>query len=229
MAELCCSASDIFEQKKFDSALSRYSLDFKRNPFEQEATSGLVKALKATGDFAFAARILESSRNYTVSSIADLQYATTESRLQSEFGRTSGAKVSVLVPTKDRLPLLLDFLHSIPAAVADVPCEVLLLYATPDADALTLQSIPGVRLFDQEKYFSSRPTWPRMMNFLLSRATGRYIMYASDDIIFDSGSLATAVATMDMAGERCSGVAMAYRNVTAENEWKYFGIDLTLG
>jgi predicted SAM-dependent methyltransferase len=229
MTELCCSARDLFEQEKFEEALSLYARAFHRNPFEQEATLGFVKVLKATGDFAFAARILESSRDYTLSSMTDTRYATPEFRLQAELERMSGAAVSILLPTKDRLPLLLDFLQSLPAAASNVPCEVLLLYSKPDAEALTLQAIPGVRLFDQEQYFSGRPSWPRMMNFLLSRATGRYIMYASDDIMLASGSLATAVSTLDAAGEHCCGVAMAYRNLTAENEWKDFGVDLTLG
>lgn len=229
MAELCRTASDLFAQKKFDEALSLYALAFQRNPFEQEAVSGLAKALKTIGDFGFAAKLLESSRDYAASSLAGTRYSTTESRLQAGLGRTSGAKISILVPTKDRPQLLLDFLQSLPAAASGVPCEVLLLYAEPDASALDLQSIPGVRLFDQGRFFSSRPSWPRMMNFLLSKATGRYLMYASDDIVFDPGSLTKAVATMDTAGEHCCGVAMAYRNVTAENEWKDFGVDLTLG
>jgi len=229
MSDRCQSANSQFIRDNLDTALSLYSTAFRHNPFDQDAASGLIKTLKKTGNFSWAARLIESSRDYTLYQLAETQYATTESRLQAEFGRTSAATISILVPTKDRLSLLLNFLQSIPDAVSGVHFEVLLLYAQPDADALILQSIPGVRLFDQDRYFSGRPTWPRMMNFLLSKATGCYIMYASDDITFDPGSLASAVATMDAAGELCCGVAMAYRNVTAKNEWKDFGVDLTLG
>jgi predicted SAM-dependent methyltransferase len=229
MEELCRTAASMFSQKNFESALDLYTAAFQRNPFEQGAVSGLARASKALGDFTFAVRLLESSLDYSAMPLANTRYVTVESRLDAAFGRTSGTIISLLVPTKDRLHLLMELLQSLPAAVQDVPCEVLLLYAEPDAEALSLQAVPGVRLFDQSRYFISRPSWPRMMNFLLSKATGRYMMYASDDIVFNPGSLAKAATTIDAAGEQCCGVAMAYRNVTAQNEWKNYGVDLTLG
>lgn len=229
MAELCRAAGEKLERKNIADALALFIAAVNRNPVEPAALAGLSRTLKALGRFPAAAGLLEASRDFAAFPLIRKHYASDASRLDAALAGTSGAVVSLLVPTKDRLQLLSDFLRSIPDAAKGVACEVLLLYADPDADALALRELPGVRLFDQARYFIDRPSWPRMMNFLLSRATGRYMMYASDDIVFDPGSIETAVAVGDAAGGDCCGVAMAYRNLTADNAWKDFGVDLTLG
>jgi hypothetical protein len=229
MAALCRAAREKLEHRDFAAAEALFAAAFSRNPFEPEALAGLAKTLKARGDFPGAAGLLEASRDFAAAPLAASRWANATSRLEDALRETSGAAVSLLVPTKDRLPLLLDFLQSIPAAARGVSCEVLLLYAEPDADALALQALAGVRVFEQSRYFSGRPSWPRMMNFLLSKAAGRFMMYASDDIVLEPDSIAAAVALLDAAGEDCCGAAMAYKNLTAQNEWQDFGVDLTLG
>lgn len=230
MASLCRIGDEHLASKGFQDALEWFGLAANRNPFEPAAVTGLTKALKGLGRFPEAAALLEASRDFAAYPLIRERYASPASRLEAALAAAPGPDVSLLVPTKDRLGLLLEFLGSLPEASRGVSFEVLLLYADPDADALALGEWPGVRLFDQARYCVGRPSWPRMMNFLLSRATGRYMMFASDDIVLSPGALAEAVAVGDAGGEACGGVAMAYKNVSAtDGPWRDFGVDLTLG
>lgn len=230
MASLCRIGDEHLAGKGFQAALEWFGLAANRNPFEPAALTGLTKALKGLGRFPEAVALLEASRDFAVCPLIRERYASPASRLEVALAGANGPDVSLLVPTKDRLGLLVEFLSSLPEASRGTSFEVLLLYADPDADALALGELPGVRLFDQARCFVGRPSWPRMMNFLLSRATGRYMMFASDDIVLSPGALAEAVAVGDAAGEECCGVAMAYRNVSAsDGPWKDFGVDFTLG
>jgi len=139
---------------------------------------------------------------------------------------------SLLIPTKDRYELLVRMLTSVEAAAAGAPWEALVLYADPDDQARALpQRFPQVTVFDQAEHFPpGRPTWPAMMQFLLDRTQARWFMYASDDIVFDSGSIVRALQAAERTAGLAGGVAMAYRNVSAAApEWEQYGIDLTLG
>jgi len=228
MVRLCRIGDEHLASKRFQDALEWFGVAASRNPFEPAALTGLTKAFKALGRFPEAAALLEASRDFAAFPLIRQRYASPASRLEAVLAGAPGPDVSLLVPTKDRLKLLMEFLGSLPEAARETSFEVLLLYA--DADALALGELPGVRLFDQARCFVGRPSWPRMMNFLLSRATGRYMMFASDDIVLSPGSLAEAVAVGDAAGAACGGVAMAYRNVSAtDGPWRDFGVDLTLG
>lgn len=230
MASLCRIGEEHLAGKRFPDALEWFGVAACRNPFEPAAVTGLTKALKGLGRFPEAAALLEASRDFAAYPLVRQRYASPASRLEAALAASPGPDVSLLVPTKDRLALLAEFLGSLPEAAGATSFEVLLLYADPDADALALGELPGVRLFDQARCFVGRPSWPRMMNFLLSRARGRYMMFASDDIVLSPGGLAQAVAVGDAAGEACGGVAMAYRNVSAtDGPWRDFGVDLTLG
>lgn len=137
--------------------------------------------------------------------------------------------ISILLPTKDRHEYLQNMLESIPSAAAGISYEVLLLYGDSTVD-YDIERFSDVKVFIQEKWFTHRPTWPEMMNFLLGHARGEYFMYASDDIILEPNALAEAVRVLKEGGSDVAGVAMAYKNAIADSyEWSKFGIDLTLG
>lgn len=136
--------------------------------------------------------------------------------------------VSFLLPTKGRHDLLLAFVESIVRTV-DVRWELIILYANPPAEASKLAQNPSIRLFAESEHFRDRPSWPQLMNFLLGKASGRYFMYASDDIELQPKAVRIAMNALD-SSPTIGGAAMAYRNVSAAKpEWSEYGIDLTLG
>lgn len=145
---------------------------------------------------------------------------------------SSAPQFSLLLSTQNRHDLLLRMLASVEAAAPGLPWEALVLCADQDDRNRDLpQRFPQVKLFDQAAGSPpGHPTWSAMMRFLLQRVRAPWFMYASDDIVFQAQSIVLALRALERFSGLAGGVAMAYRNVSADRpEWDEYGVDLTLG
>jgi hypothetical protein len=68
-----------------------------------------------------------------------------------------------------------------------------------------------------------------LYNFGLSKARGKWAMYAGDDIVFSKGCICHAVELLNKQKDGIAGGIFFYKNLKAEPGWDKFGIDFTLG
>lgn len=187
---------------------------FGNNPMDKGLVHSLSKALRQAGERDQAGAVLQA-------------YAM-------PFGKgksypPASMDVSIFLPTKERSAQLMHFLESIPAAGKGLSVEVLVLAAQPDAELFAKAEKGEIRLFEEKRFFTARPSWPEMMNFMLLHAKGRFFMYGSDDIVLQPGAFDHSLDSMAPYGDQAAGAAMAYRNMGSKTQWREYGIDLTLG
>ncbi len=140
--------------------------------------------------------------------------------------------LSILIATKSRSNLLDEMLGSLEGAAAGLNYEVLVL-----SDDLTDHAVDSLKnhkahqIFKEKDVFSpGRQTWPKLYNYLFSKARGRWGMYASDDITFSEGCFNNALPFLDAMPPSVAGGIFFYRNmIAADREWEEFGIDFTFG
>lgn len=135
-------------------------------------------------------------------------------------------EISILLPVAGTRPCLANFIRSIQVGSGGRCVELLCLTRDTDPSVLTQAECP-TRIFDEAQIFPAKPCWGAMMNSLLEQAQGRFLMFASDDIVLLPGALDEAARVIEASG--AAGAAMAYKNMGQKGEHGHFGIDLTLG
>lgn len=117
-------------------------------------------------------------------------------------------EVSIVIPTRNRAPMLRDCLRA--ALAQSVPAEILVMNdaSTDDTDAMVRHEFPAIRLFTADK--SCGPTVQR--NAGARRATGRYLFTLDDDcILARPDTLKQTIALFD--DDRIAAVTVPFVNV----------------
>jgi glycosyltransferase involved in cell wall biosynthesis/Flp pilus assembly protein TadD len=143
-----------------------------------------------------------------------------------------GVDISLILPTNGRCQGLEDILESIPAAMGDRTYEII-LYADREENA-RLKEIIGrhaiQKVFYDREVFGLHESfsWSKLMNHAFAQASGKWIMYASDDIVFYPHCFSLALASAESFVEpSVGGVAFLHRNTveTHQGVFQLFGCD----
>ncbi|HEX42765.1 MAG TPA: glycosyltransferase [Phycisphaerales bacterium] len=140
--------------------------------------------------------------------------------------------LSVVLSTKNRAGLLDAALGSIKAAADGLKYEFIIIDGDSTDGTREVLGRHGInRVYRESEHLGQgHHSWPALYNFGFSKATGRYAMYASDDMSFNTGALAEAVHLLDTHSDGVAGGMFFYRNVhPAQPFWAEFGIDFTYG
>ncbi|OHB79356.1 MAG: hypothetical protein A2Z25_15850 [Planctomycetes bacterium RBG_16_55_9] len=97
---------------------------------------------------------------------------------------------------------------------------------------MVLQKHGITQIYDESEYLGpGRPSWSQWYNFGFSRSKGTWAMYASDDLVFEKGSIAKAVNLLRSQKSRSvAGGVFFYKEVIPEYPgWEKQGICFALG
>ena len=162
----------------------------------------------------------------------DIFVHKTESQKQLPDYLHAEYEVSIVVCTKDRAELLDQMLTSLKDAAKGVTCEIIVVEGGSCDNTLdVLRKHRIAKVYSEHEWLGpGRHTWPQLYNFGFSKATGKWAMYASDDIIFSRGCISQAVELLNKQQDQVAGGIFFYKNVHPTNpEWNKYGIDFTHG
>lgn len=136
--------------------------------------------------------------------------------------------LTLVVPSTQRPDLLEAFLDSIPGAMSGLPFEVIGI--SPEGDAATRKVFQkhSVRWMSEESIKPGPFNWSVVMNAGFREAKAPWVMYASDDIRVEAGSLAKALALGDLCGSEVAGVSLL-ESTPAEPAFPTWHMRLTQG
>jgi len=140
--------------------------------------------------------------------------------------------VSIVLCTKDRAELLDRMLASLKKAAKCVAYEVIVVEGGSTDNTLeVLRKHRIAKVYSEAEWLGrGRHSWPQLYNFGFSKATGRWAMYASDDIIFSEESISWAFRALSSQKDKVAGGIFFYKNVySLELDWESYGIDFTHG
>ena len=140
---------------------------------------------------------------------------------------------SIVVATKDRGELLDDMLTSLKEATEGINYEVIVIDGgSSDSTHEVLHKHGITQIYDESEYLGpGRHSWSQWYNFGFSRARGTWAMYASDDLVFEKGSVAKAVKLLrSQKSQSVAGGVFFYKEVIPEYPgWERQGICFALG
>jgi ADP-heptose:LPS heptosyltransferase/ubiquinone/menaquinone biosynthesis C-methylase UbiE/glycosyltransferase involved in cell wall biosynthesis/predicted O-methyltransferase YrrM len=141
--------------------------------------------------------------------------------------------VSIVVATKDRGELLDDMLSSLKEAADGIDYEVIIVEGGSCDSARRVLHKHGITQVyaESECLGPGRHSWSQLYNFGFSKARGRWAMYASDDIVFEKGSVAKAVALLrSQKSQSVAGGVFFYKEIIPDYPgWERQGICFALG
>lgn len=139
--------------------------------------------------------------------------------------------VSIILATKNRAKLLEEMFESLQKAAARINYEVIVIDGNSTDNTLkVLKKYNVSKIFNEEEVLGvGRHSWPELYNFGFKQASGKWGMYASDDMIFDENCIDNAVEFLTHLGNNVAGGAFFYKNVIAEENWNEYGVDFTFG
>jgi len=141
--------------------------------------------------------------------------------------------VSIVVATKDRGELLDDMLTSLKEATEGITYEVIVIEGGSSDNTRDVLRKHGVtQVYDESEYLGpGRHSWSQWYNFGFSQAQGTWAMHASDDLIFEKGSVAKAVKLLQsQKSPSVAGGVFFYKEVIPEYPgWERQGICFALG
>ncbi|MBZ0198630.1 MAG: glycosyltransferase [Ignavibacteriaceae bacterium] len=135
----------------------------------------------------------------------------------------SSVLVSFVVPSKNRVSGLSEFLSSLNAACVGIDYEVL-LYIGGELDDSYKEAIKKYNIKkvfrDEEIFGNNNPfSWTKLMNHGFSHSAGQWIMYASDDIVLHP--FAVNFALQKSTDKKIGGISFLHRN-TVQNYDGFF-------
>ena len=146
---------------------------------------------------------------------------------------SSSIDVSIVVATRDRGDLLDDMLTSLKEATEGISYEVIVVEGGSSDNTHQVLKKHGItQVYDESEYLGpGRHSWSQWYNFGFSRSSGTWAMYASDDIVFEKGSVAKAVNLLRSQKSRSvAGGVFFYKEVIPEYPgWEKQGICFALG
>ncbi len=142
--------------------------------------------------------------------------------------------VSIVICTKDRAELLDQMFASLEEAAKCVAYEVIVIEGGSTDNTLdVLRKYKVTKVYSESEWLGpGRHSWPQLYNFGFSKATGKWAMYASDDIIFSKEAISWAFRTLSSQSDKVAGGIFFYKNIycfESAREWASYGIDFTHG
>jgi len=142
-------------------------------------------------------------------------------------------EVSIVVATKDRAALLDEMLTSLKEAADGVDYEVIVVEGgSCDHTRQVLHKHGVTQVYAESEHLGpGRHSWPQLYNLGFSKARGTWAMYASDDIVFEKGSLAKAVSLLrSQKAPSVAGGVFFYKEIIPDYPgWERQGICFALG
>jgi ADP-heptose:LPS heptosyltransferase/glycosyltransferase involved in cell wall biosynthesis/predicted O-methyltransferase YrrM len=141
--------------------------------------------------------------------------------------------VSIVVATKDRAVLLDEMLASLKEAAEGINYEVIVVEGgSADHTRQVLHKHGVTQVYVESEHLGpGRHSWSQLYDLGFSKAHGTWAMYASDDLVFEKGSLARAVSLLQ--AQKASSVAggvFFYREIIPDYPgWERQGICFALG
>ncbi len=153
------------------------------------------------------------------------------SPLREECNLSGIVDVSIVIATKDRSNLLDEMLTSLAKATPGLRYEVIAIEGNSSDNTLEILQKHGItQIYNETEYLGKgRHSWPQLYNFGFSKTRGKWVMYASDDIIFNDECITKAVTILNKQNTSVAGGIFFYKNVIADPGWEVFGIDFTYG
>ncbi|MCF6147392.1 MAG: methyltransferase domain-containing protein [Candidatus Kuenenia sp.] len=139
--------------------------------------------------------------------------------------------VSIVVATKNRASLLEKMLTSLKTAASGVSYEIIVIAGDSSDNTMEILRKHGInQIYNETNYLGEgKHSWPQLYNFGFSKAMGKWIMYASDDIVFLDRCVFNAIELLNEQDSNVAGGIFFYKNAIAESGWDEFGIDFTYG
>ncbi len=142
-------------------------------------------------------------------------------------------EVSIVVATKDRAALLDEMLTSLKEAAGGMDYELIVVEGgSCDHTRQILHKHGVTQVYAESEHLGpGRHSWPQLYNFGFSKARGTWAMYASDDIVFEKGSLAKAVSLLrSQRAPSVAGGVFFYKEIIPDYPgWERQGICFALG
>ena len=153
------------------------------------------------------------------------QMAQTNAHSQPQYD------VSIVLATKDRAALLDQMLTSLKNAVKNISCEIIVIEGSSTDNTIEVLRKHGINnIYSESEHLGQgRHSWPQLYNFGFSKATGKWAMFASDDILFGENCITNAVERLNKSDSEIAGGIFFYKNIVAEKSWDKFGMDFTCG
>jgi hypothetical protein len=135
-----------------------------------------------------------------------------------------GPLFTMVVPSVRRPGRLEAMLASAKASLGDLPWELIGICPREDQATREVFQRMGARMVladEDHRNDEGEFSWSVLMNAGFAQARGKWVMYGSDDLIFERESLPRLLAYGEMAGTRVGGVAMMEHNPESEGypEW----------
>lgn len=140
-------------------------------------------------------------------------------------------ELSIVLATKNRANLLDEMLTSLKLSANKINYEVIVIDGNSTDNTLEILDKHNITdVYNESEILGEgRHSWPILYNWGFAKAKGEWLMYASDDIIFNKDGLNKTFELIKMIDRKIGGVAFFYKNISCENEWKEFGVDYTYG
>lgn len=144
---------------------------------------------------------------------------------------TNKVEVSIVLCTKNRARLLDKMLASLAEAAKGICYEVIVTEGGSDDNTMAVLQKHGIAniYLESEHLGPGRHSWPELYNFGFSKASGKWAMYASDDIVFGKECVSRGVEFLNQQKNEVAGGIFFYQNCSAREDWDKFGIDFTFG
>lgn len=144
-----------------------------------------------------------------------------------EIANVTSSKISIIIPSKSRSTQLIETLESIINAAFNIDYEVL-LYLNQDfrfsREEMTKYHITRI-YYDNEIFPDGGFSWTKLMNHGFKNASGEWLMYGSDDIVFHPFAFNYAFA--NPIAEDIGGINFLHRNTVEDygGFYKKYGFD----
>lgn len=154
-------------------------------------------------------------------------YIETDTELKNELDELL---ISVIIPTKDRNEGLEEVLSSLPLAMHNIKYETILYFSKKNVDELkpVIDKYKVSKIFYDEDVFKpgEKFSWPKLMNHGFTNSTGKWIVYASDDIEFYPFSFWNALNSIKET-DKVGGITFFHKNTveTYGDVFDNFGYD----
>jgi tetratricopeptide (TPR) repeat protein/LPS sulfotransferase NodH/GT2 family glycosyltransferase len=143
--------------------------------------------------------------------------------------------ITLLLPTKNSGKGLNETLSSVSDAMQDLSYEII-LYADKESESINncLKKYEIRKVFYDHQIFEEKEPfcWSKMMNHGFEQASGKWIMYGSDDIVFHPGCFKSAISLLEQQNDaNIGGVTFLHRNTseTYNGFFEDFGYDTLNG